>query len=59
MAYSVQEAARVLSIGTTKLHELLASGELPSFNIGRRRLVSAADLESFVERRRLAAQRRV
>lgn len=38
----------VLGIGRTKWFELIASGELRSVKIGRRRLVSEAALAEFV-----------
>ncbi len=59
LAYSIPAAASAIGIGTTKLNELIASGELPSFTIGRRRLVHADDLASFVLDRRRAASKRV
>jgi len=43
-----EQAADVLSIGRTKLFELLANGTLPSVRIGNCRRVPAAALESFV-----------
>jgi excisionase family DNA binding protein len=46
----VAEVARRLSIGTTKLKELLAAGELRSTVIGRRRLIRAADLDEFANK---------
>jgi excisionase family DNA binding protein len=45
------EAARVLSLGRSKLYELLASGELPSVKIGRATRIPAASLRDWVERR--------
>ena len=47
------EAARRLGIGRSTLYELLASGEVESLHIGRRRLIASAALVEFVERRRL------
>ncbi|CAB4583168.1 MAG: helix-turn-helix domain-containing protein [Actinobacteria bacterium] len=54
LAFGLDDAAQMLGIGRTKLRELIASGKLPSFQVGRRRLVSEADLREFVE----AQQRR-
>ena len=42
------EAARVLSIGRSKLYELLASGRLASVTIDGCRRIRIEDLESFV-----------
>ena len=49
LTYSVSEAADALRIGLRKMHYLLATGAIPSFKIGSRRLVAAADLRAFVE----------
>lgn len=39
LAYSVKEAARALSIGRTRLYELINTGQLRAFKLGRRTLV--------------------
>jgi excisionase family DNA binding protein len=44
---SMPEAARRMGIGTTKLKELLAAGEIPSVKVGDRRLVPVSGLEAF------------
>lgn len=44
---SVPEAAERLGLGTTKVKQLIASGQLASVTIGRRRLVPAANVRSF------------
>lgn len=48
-AMSVPDAARRLGIGRTALYSLLSSGALPSYQIGRRRLLDPADVERFWE----------
>ncbi len=48
LLYTPGEAAALLSIGRTKLFELLADGTLPSVRIGNCRRVPAAALESLV-----------
>lgn len=50
LAYSVEDAAAVLGIGRSAMFELLAAGEIKSFLVKRRRLVSRAALEAFVAR---------
>lgn len=56
---SVAEAAAVLGIGKTKMFELLASGQIESVQLDRRRLVPADGLRSYAdEQRRLAATKR-
>jgi len=44
---SVPEAAERLGVGTTKVKQLIASGQLASVTIGRRRLVPAENVRSF------------
>lgn len=44
---SVPEAAERLGVGTTKVKQLIASGQLASVTIGRRRLIPAAEVRLF------------
>lgn len=46
------EASSVSGLSRTKLYELMASGELESVKVGRRRLVPAEALAAYVERLR-------
>jgi excisionase family DNA binding protein len=50
IAYSVAEAAEALRISLRKMEDLVASGAVPTFRIGRRRLIRRSDLEAFVDR---------
>ena len=45
IAYSVAEACGLIGISRSKLYQLIASGELGSKKIGRRRLIPAKDLD--------------
>ena len=47
MYLTLDEAARQLRIGMTKLNELVTTGQLTSFNVGRRRFVYLRDIEAF------------
>jgi excisionase family DNA binding protein len=51
LALSPTEAARILGCGRTKLYELLTSGEIKSFHLGRRRLIRLAAIESWIAER--------
>ena len=51
---TVREVADRLRIGIRTVEKAIATGELPSIKIGRRRLVTEDGLEQFV---RLAARR--
>ena len=44
IAYSINETARVLSLGRTTIYAMLADGRLESIKLGRRRLVTAASI---------------
>jgi len=46
----VEEAARILGLGRSKMYELLATGELPAVRIGRARRILVSGLEAWVER---------
>lgn len=49
---TTDSACAALGIGKTKLFELIASGELETITIGRRRLVPVCALHDFSERLR-------
>ncbi len=44
------DAGAALGVGRTTIFELIASGELRSVRIGRRRLIPAAELHRYAER---------
>ncbi len=47
-AVSPADAARLAGVGRTTIYEALNSGALPSFRIGRRRLILVVDLLAWV-----------
>lgn len=49
IAYSVGETAHLLSIGRTKLYELVKVGILPATKIGKRTVFCAKDIERFID----------
>ena len=52
---SVEQAAESLGISRPLVARMIASGELPSLRIGRRRLIDAADLARWVDDRKRSA----
>ena len=48
LAVTVKVASQMISLGCTKLYELIASGELKSVRVGKRRLIPIAELERLV-----------
>lgn len=51
---SIKEVCRLTNLGRTKIYAAISAGELPSFTLGRRRLVWLSDALGWLER---AAQR--
>lgn len=47
---TVEDVQRELRCGRAKVFELFAAGALPSFRLGRRRLVRRSDLEALAAR---------
>ena len=50
IALTINEVCYGLGIGRTKAYELINDGELESFKVGRRTLVTACSIEDFVGR---------
>ena len=48
LSYRPAEVRKLIGIGRTKLRELLSTGEIESFSVGRARLVSRAAIERWV-----------
>jgi excisionase family DNA binding protein len=51
LAYSVNEACRVSSLGRTRLYQLIAEGRLEARKIGKRTIIPAASLRALIEGR--------
>lgn len=50
LAYSVRDAARVMSLGPTRIKQLIALGEIRASKVGRRLLVDAQSLRELLAR---------
>jgi excisionase family DNA binding protein len=48
-ALGVKEVMQYLSLSRAHLYRLLAQGAIPSFHIGRRRLVMKSDLDRYIK----------
>lgn len=48
----INDAARMIGIGRTKLYELIATGEVETVKLGRGTRVTVASLYRLIERRR-------
>ena len=49
IALSVERAGELIGVGMTEIYARIASGELPSVKLGKRRLVLRADLEALLQ----------
>ncbi len=45
IALSIKETCQLCSLGRTKLYELINSNVIPTYKVGRRRLVSRDELD--------------
>lgn len=55
LAHSPDSAAQRLGVSTRSVYNLIATGELKSFKIGKRRLITDPELQRLVERKQQAA----
>lgn len=50
LAVAPADAARMLSIGKTRLYEMIGNKDIPVIKIGRRTLIRVRDIEAFLDR---------
>ena len=51
LAHSPDRAAQRINVSTRSIYTLIASGELRSFKIGKRRLIAETELQRLVDRK--------
>jgi excisionase family DNA binding protein len=56
LGYSVEEGAEITGLGRSKMYELLASNEVESVKVGRRRIIPAEALRAFMDKLLAAAR---
>lgn len=49
LAYSINDTAKVLSLGRTSVYAMIADGRLDAFKLGRRTLIRAESIRRLVE----------
>ena len=54
-AFSIEETCRYINASRPTIYKLMGDGSLPSFHIGRRRLILREDLDKFLQGRLAAA----
>jgi excisionase family DNA binding protein len=52
MAYRLPDVCEQIGLKSTKVREMIASGELPSIRVGRAVLVPHTDLQTWLEKQR-------
>ena len=52
--FAADELVHWLGLGRTKTYEMLRSGEIPSYKIGRVRRIRRQDIEAWLERNRFS-----
>jgi len=50
-ALSVNEGCAYIGVGRAHFYRLMDTGDIPSFHIGRRRLILRKDLDDFLQER--------
>ena len=53
--FTTDELVHWLGLGRTKTYEMLRSGEIPSYKIGRLRRIRRQDVEAWLERNKFQA----
>lgn len=48
LAYSINDTAKVLSLGRTSIYAMIADGRLDAFKLGRRTLIRAESIRRLV-----------
>jgi excisionase family DNA binding protein len=54
LAVPPRRACELLSVGLTRLYELMNAGELDSFHIGRARRITTASISAYIDRNLIA-----
>ncbi|HDS1059583.1 helix-turn-helix domain-containing protein [Pseudomonas putida] len=50
LSVSIEEAAKSIGVARSTIYEIVARGDLPSFKLGRRRMILMAELSAFINR---------
>lgn len=50
LSVSVEDAARIVGYSRSGVYELIGSGDLKAFKLGRRRLILMTELKAWIER---------
>ena len=50
-AYRIEDAAKYLGLGKSKLYQLINAGEVEAVSIGGRRIITRRSLDAFLEKK--------
>lgn len=51
LSYTVEQATKVTGLGRTAIYRLIATNEIQTFKVGKRRMVSVRALQAFIEKK--------
>ena len=54
LAYGIEDAAAALGLSRSRLYELIAAGEIAACKVGKRTIIPATELTTFLDRHRVA-----
>jgi excisionase family DNA binding protein len=54
LAYGIEDAAASLGLSRSRLYELIAAGEIAACKVGKRTIIPATELTTFLDRHRVA-----
>lgn len=57
ISVGVEEGARLIGVARSAMYDYIGRGEIPTFKLGRRRLILFKSLEAFVSRQALENSR--
>lgn len=50
LAIGIEDAARSIGVARSAIYEIVARGEIPSFKLGRRRMILMRELDAYINR---------
>lgn len=50
LAIGIEDAARSIGVARSAIYEIVARGEIPSFKLGRRRMILMKELDAYINR---------
>jgi excisionase family DNA binding protein len=54
LAYGIEDAADAVGLSRSRIYELIAAGEIAACKVGKRTIIPATELATFLDRHRVA-----